>query len=232
MKRVTLELGGKSPAIVFDDADMEKALFWCTFGITGNSGQVCAATSRLFVQESIADAVIAALKERFDAIARGLGADPSDRTTQYGPLIDKPQYERVCSYITEAAKDSLPAVGGKEYTGSGYYVAPTIFLNPQPDSKLYREEIFGPVLCVNTFKTEEEVIRMANDTEYGLAGTTPGPWPSTGLIKIRRICIYTGPYSVASREQTNPCWNGFNQLCIDGWATGPHGRNQAERHGS
>ncbi|OGE54627.1 hypothetical protein PENARI_c005G06481 [Penicillium arizonense] len=171
LKRVTLELGGKSPGIVFDDADMEKTLFWCTFGITGNTGQVCAATSRLFVHESIAEEFVSALKTRFKAIAAGMGGDPLDSDTTYGPIIDEMQYQRVCEFVEEAKADLSPEVGGDSYAGSGYFVAPTIFLNPPDNAKIYREEVFGPVLCVKTFKTEDEALTLANDTDYGLAGS-------------------------------------------------------------
>jgi aldehyde dehydrogenase (NAD+) len=171
LKRVTLELGGKSPGLVFGDADMEKALFWCTFGITGNTGQVCAATSRLFVHDSIAEEFVDALKTRFKQIAAGLGGDPLNLDTSYGPIIDKAQYDRVNSFIQEGNQQTKPVVGGEEYKGKGYYVAPTIFLNPPDDASVYREEIFGPVLCIRTFKTEEEAIQLANDTDYGLAGS-------------------------------------------------------------
>ena len=171
LKRVTLELGGKSPAIVFDDADLDTVILWSVRGITANSGQICAATSRLLVQETIVDTVIGRLQDAFKAIEATLGADPQDPTTTYGPLVDKAQYDKVLEYISEGAKSAEVLVGDKTQTGAkGYYVAPTIFKNVDCNSKVYREEIFGPVLCVETFKTEEEALKMANDTEYGLAG--------------------------------------------------------------
>jgi aldehyde dehydrogenase (NAD+) len=173
LKRVTLELGGKSPAIVFNDADLERSLFWCTFGVTANSGQVCVASSRLFVQAGIAEKFIEGLKERFKAIAAGLGADPLDKQTSYGPLVDHLQYERVSKYIQDAKQVTPPLVGGDEYAGDGYYVEPTIFFNPPNEAKIYREEIFGPVVCIKTFETEAEAVALANDTEYGLAGERP-----------------------------------------------------------
>ncbi|KAL3474449.1 aldehyde dehydrogenase domain-containing protein [Aspergillus californicus] len=171
LKRVTLELGGKSPGVVFDDADMQKTLFWCTFGITGNTGQVCAATSRLFVQETIAEQFVNSLKQSFQAIAEGMGGDPLNPATTYGPVIDKIQYDRVSEFIETAKHDLAPAVGGEVYSGKGYYIPPTIFLNPPEDANIYREEVFGPVLCIKTFKTEAEAIQLANDTDYGLAGS-------------------------------------------------------------
>jgi aldehyde dehydrogenase (NAD+) len=186
LKRVTLELGGKSPAIVFEDADIAKSLFWCTFGITGNTGQVCAATSRLFVQESIAEQFVKSLKDRFQEIASGMGGDPLDPATTYGPIIDESQHQRVSQFIQEAKNEMTPVVGGDDYTGKGYFVAPTIFLNPPGDAKIYREEVFGPVLCIKTFKTEDEALLLANDTDYGLAGMD--------LCLFRDYCFVVGLY--------------------------------------
>lgn len=171
LKRVTLELGGKSPAIVFDDCDIQKALFWSILGITINAGQVCAATSRIFIQEGIADKFLGLLKETFEGMAQTLGADPQDLSTQYGPLVDNIQFEKVLKFIEEGKACSKTVVGGTKYEKEGYYIAPTIFLDPPTDSSIYREEIFGPVLCARTFKTEEEAIELANDTQYGLAGS-------------------------------------------------------------
>lgn len=170
LKRVTLELGGKSPAVVFEDAEFTPSVAACTFGITANTGQTCAATSRLFVQESIADRFIEEVRRAFEGIAANIGADPLNPGTQYGPLVDKSQFERVRSYVEEASASLSPLVGGATSERPGYHVAPTIFLNPADDSKIYREEIFGPILCIRTFKTEEEAIERANDTDYGLAG--------------------------------------------------------------
>jgi aldehyde dehydrogenase (NAD+) len=170
LKRVTLELGGKSPSIIFDDANLEKAIFWSKLGITINAGQVCAASSRLYVQEGIADQVIEILKKEFTAIADALGADPQEKTTTYGPLVDKVQYDQVRSFIEQGKKEATLVAGGDERKGPGHYIGPVIFLNPNDDAKVYKQEIFGPVLCVKTFKTEEEVLRLANNTTYGLAG--------------------------------------------------------------
>lgn len=172
LKRVTLELGGKSAAIVFEDADIEKALFWVILGITVNSGQVCAASSRLLVQKSIADKFLGALKERLAGMGQILGLDPQDITSQYGPVVDEAQYKRILSYIEEGKKSAELAAGGVEYKKKGYYIAPTLFVNPPEDSKVWNEEIFGPVLCAKTFETEEEAIQIANNSKYGLSGMT------------------------------------------------------------
>ncbi|KAI1611234.1 aldehyde dehydrogenase [Exophiala viscosa] len=147
LKRVTLELGGKGPALVFDDADFDKALFWVTIGITVNTGQVCAATSRLFIQKSVADTFLTKLTAGLGAMSQTLVGRPP-----------RPSHE-------------IWPGGGctAEYDKGGYYIAPTLFLDPDPDEKIWTEEIFGPVLCVKTFETEQDAIKMANDTEYGLS---------------------------------------------------------------
>jgi aldehyde dehydrogenase (NAD+) len=169
LKRVTLELGGKGPALVFDDADLDKALFWVTLGITVNTGQVCAATSRLLVQKSIADSFLEKLKAGLGAMSQALGGDPQDVSTHYGPVVDAQQFQKVTDYIQEGKKRTKVLTGGQKYEKKGYYIAPTVFLDPEPDEKIWTEEIFGPVLCVKTFETEEEAIKLANDTQYGLS---------------------------------------------------------------
>lgn len=171
LKRVTLELGGKSPAIVFEDADMKKAIQWGVIGVTMITGQVCAASSRVYIHESIIDEYLTKLKAAFEEIGKSLGQDPQDPKSSYGPVIDQLQYDRVWSFIKDA-KDSGEELltGGKEYPNKGYFIAPTIIKNPKEDAAAYKQEIFGPVICVKSFKTEEEVLKMANDTTYGLAG--------------------------------------------------------------
>ncbi|KAI9694923.1 MAG: hypothetical protein M1822_000540 [Bathelium mastoideum] len=171
MKRCTLELGGKSPAIVFEDADMENALNYCSQGFLLLSGQVCAAASRTYVQRSIADKFIAQLKERFDAAGQGMGADTLAPTTMLGPMADKIQFDRVMSYIESGKKEASLVTGGNRIGEKGNFIAPTIFKDPSENAKIYKEEIFGPVGIVKTFENEEEAIRLANDTTYGLSAT-------------------------------------------------------------
>jgi aldehyde dehydrogenase (NAD+) len=163
LKRVTLELGGKSLAIVFDDADIPTAIFWSIVGITSNTGQVCAASSRLYVQDTIMDSFMSQLKAAFEGIASTFGADPQAPTTQSGPVIDRVQFDKVMAFI-EAGKDTEVLVGGVEHKKQGHYIAPTIFIDPDEDSSILQEEIFGPVLCAKSFKTEEEALKMANNT--------------------------------------------------------------------
>jgi aldehyde dehydrogenase (NAD+) len=130
---------------------------------------VCAAASRLFVQSGIADTFIETLKSHFQG-AEGIMGDPSDQKTLLGPLADKAQLKRVLGFIETGKSEAKLLVGGQRKGDKGAFITPTIFLNPDKDSIIYREEIFGPVLTVLTFETEEEGIRLANDTSYGLSG--------------------------------------------------------------
>jgi aldehyde dehydrogenase (NAD+) len=168
LKNVTLELGGKSPTIVFNDADLDQAVKWAAHGIFFNQGQVCVAGSRIFVQAGIYDEFL----QKFTAHAQALKlGDPFEPTTYQGPQVSQTQYERVMGYIN-AGKTAGATVhsGGSRHGTSGYFVEPTIFTDCKPDMKIVREEIFGPVAVVIKFGTEEEVVAMANDTSYGLAG--------------------------------------------------------------
>jgi aldehyde dehydrogenase (NAD+) len=173
LKHVVLELGGKSPAIVFEDSDVEAAVADTCNSIQWNSGQVCMANSRIYVQESVADRFVEAFKAKFAAVAPG---DPLDPTTDHGPQADSAQFDRVHSYI-KAGKESggevvlggTPDVAGlSESASKGYFVTPTVFVRTPENAVTMKEEIFGPVVNINTFKTEQEVIDKANDSEFGL----------------------------------------------------------------
>ncbi|KAK0389166.1 hypothetical protein NLU13_2741 [Sarocladium strictum] len=167
LKKVTLELGGKSPNIVFNDADVEQAVSWVNFGIYYNHGQCCAAGSRIFVQEGIYDEFMAAFVKR--AQQNRLG-DPFAADTFQGPQISRVQYDRIMGYI-QAGKDEGATLetGGERFGTKGYFIQPTVFSNCTPDMKIMQEEIFGPVCAVAKFKTEEEAIQLGNKTCYGLA---------------------------------------------------------------
>ncbi|OBT81303.1 hypothetical protein VE02_10032, partial [Pseudogymnoascus sp. 03VT05] len=154
LKKVVLELGGKSPAIVFNDADFQLALANCSHGFLVNTGQICAAASRLYVQEGISPKFIAAVKAEFEKAASTMGSDPRERTTSLGPLADKAQFERVMSFIHAGKRSAKLLTGGKRKDSKGWFVEPTIFLDPDHDSSVYKEEIFGPVLVIRTFKTD------------------------------------------------------------------------------
>lgn len=170
MKRVSLELGGKSAALVFQDAQVANAIKWLSIGVIMNAGQVCVAPSRIYVQEAVADQFIAGVKKNFECYATEMGRSTMDKTVSFGPVIDQQHLERVHQYIETGKTEATLVTGGERYEGKGFFVPPTIFKDPRPDAKIIQEEIFGPVLCITTFKTEKEAIELANNTTYGLAG--------------------------------------------------------------
>lgn len=167
LKRVTLELGGKSPAVIFDDCDLNNAVTWCVNAIARNTGQVCFAASRVYVQEGIFDKFAAAYKAALEERAKTVG-DPDKQDTQMGPLVDATQFNRVSGFIERGAQQGTLLTGGKRVGDTGYFVEPTVFTNVDSEAEIYKQEIFGPVSVLNSFKTEEEVLKKANDTEYGL----------------------------------------------------------------
>ncbi len=172
LKRVTLELGGKSPNIILPDADLDAAVAGSFQGIYFNSGQACNAGSRLFVHRDQFDQVVGALAERAKKTRLGPGLDPS---THLGPVVSREQHERVLSYIESGRSEGAELVAGGEApaNGEGYFVEPTLFTAESDDLKIAREEIFGPVLVALPYESLEEVAARANDTEYGLAA---GVW--------------------------------------------------------
>lgn len=169
IKGVSLELGGKSSIIVFADADLDLATDLVAGGAFFNAGQMCSATSRVLVERPIADALAARLADR---VTRTVVGDPFKPGVQMGPLTSRAQYERVQRYIARGKADGARLViEGEAPAGSGYFVQPTIFVDMPAESPLWREEIFGPVLCLRSFDTEDEAIGAANDTEFGLVAT-------------------------------------------------------------
>ncbi|KAK3693132.1 aldehyde dehydrogenase domain-containing protein, partial [Podospora appendiculata] len=167
LKRVVLELGGKSPAIVFADADLAKAAQQTQFSVQVNSGQMCMANSRVYVDQSVAGAFVKAFAKRFAHVRAG---DPVSKETNHGPQADAVQYASVVGYIEEGKKSGTLVVGGEgklESTG-GFFVEPTVFVDTPEDARIMKEEVFGPVVNINTFETEAEVLAKANDSEYGL----------------------------------------------------------------
>lgn len=168
LKKVTLELGGKSPNIIFPDADIEKAVDWSVWGIHMNFGQTCHAGTRIYVHEDVYDQFLEAYTTKMKSITVG---DNFDKENAQGPQNSKMQYDKILGYIDAGKKEgaTLHLGGNAKKQGKGYFIEPTIFTNVKPDMKIMREEIFGPVVAVAKFKTEEEVIALANDTTYGLA---------------------------------------------------------------
>ena len=168
LKRVHFELGGKNPVVVFDDADLERALDAAVFMIYSLNGERCTSSSRLLVQDSIADTFIAKLATRVENIRVGHPLDPD---TEVGPLIHKVHFDKVCSYFKIAKQDGATIrVGGTRVGNKGCFVRPTLFTDATPDMRIAQEEIFGPVLTVIRFKDEAEALEIANGTEYGLTG--------------------------------------------------------------
>lgn len=171
LKKCTLELGGKSAALVFDDADIDNALECLSQAFLVNSTQVCAATTRVLIQDTIAEQFTTKLGERFKGLLGALG-DPASPQTFAGPVADEAQYTRIMGFINGAKEAGIQVLaGGERHGDQGYFVQPTLLVNPPTSSAVYREEIFGPVLCAMTFKTEAEAIAMANDSAYGLAAS-------------------------------------------------------------
>lgn len=167
VKRVTLELGGKSPLIVFNDADMESAVNIANLGLFFNQGQCCCASTRIFVEESIYDKFVEFSAEK--AKQRIVG-DPFDPKTEQGPQVDEAQLKTVLSYIDSGVKEGAKlCTGGKRIESKGYFVEPTVFADVQDEMRISREEIFGPVMQITKFRTMDEMFKRANDSEYGLA---------------------------------------------------------------
>jgi acyl-CoA reductase-like NAD-dependent aldehyde dehydrogenase len=194
LKRVTLELGGKSPNIILPDADLDRAIKGSFQGIYFNSGQACNAGSRLFVASELFEQVVEGLKDFARGAKVGPGLDPE---SEFGPLVSAEQFERVKGYIDSGIAEGAEAVaGGSPENGSGYFVSPTLFTGVEDGMRIAREEIFGPVLVAMPFEDLDEVAARANDTEYGLAA---GLWTRdisnahklAGMLKAGSVYINT-----------------------------------------
>ena len=169
LKRVHLELGGKAPVVIFEDADIELAAQTLTDMGYYNSGQDCTAPCRVLADEKIYDELIAKLSEKVSALVTG---DPSDENTNVGPLISQEQQERVESMVDRAVSEGAEVIdGGKKIDGAGYFYEPTIIANPNQDSEIVQREVFGPVISVQKFSGEAQGVEMANDVDYGLASS-------------------------------------------------------------
>lgn len=167
LKKVTLELGGKSPTVIFDDADLDQAVKWSGFGIFFNHGQCCCAGSRVFVHESVYDAFMVKFEEYAKSFKVG---DPFSENTFQGPLVSQLQFDRVMGYIQSGIEDGANCImGGKRFGNEGYFIEPTIFTDVKPSMKIMKEEIFGPVVGITKFSNEIDLLKVANDTIYGLA---------------------------------------------------------------
>ncbi|MEZ0053166.1 acyl-CoA reductase-like NAD-dependent aldehyde dehydrogenase [Mycobacterium sp. MAA66] len=181
LKKVMLELGGKSPVLIFDDADLDKAIFGAAMGIFVHSGQGCVCGSRIFVQRGVYDQVVEGIAGVANFMKLG---GPSEEGVMSGPLISAKQLDRVMGFIDEGKRDGVDVVtGGYRLDRKGYFVHPTVLTNVDPGMRLYQQEIFGPVVSILPFDTEDEAVAMANDTSYGLAATA---W-TTNVSRAHRI---------------------------------------------
>jgi betaine-aldehyde dehydrogenase len=210
LKRVTLELGGKSPNVFFADADWEAAVDGALFGVFINQGEVCSAGSRILVEKKIYSKFVEAMTEKAKRIKLG---PPLDRETKMGPLVSKEQYDRVNSYLDLGKKEAKVAIGGgrpKQF-GKGFYVEPTIFYDVDNSARIAREEIFGPVASVIPFDDEGGAIRIANDTPYGLAAAV---W-TRDIFKAFRVVksLRAGIVWVNHMQPTyvEAPWGGYKQ---------------------
>jgi aldehyde dehydrogenase (NAD+) len=223
LKRVTLELGGKSPNIVFADTDLDAAVEGAHFGLFFNHGQCCCAGSRVFVEEKIYDQFVEKSGER--ARKRTVG-DPFDPKTEQGPQVDAAQFEKVMGYIDSGRKEGAKLVCGGDRVGDrGYFIQPTVFSDVQDDMKIAKEEIFGPVMSIIPFKSVDEVITRANRTEYGLAAAvwTRNIQKALSISNsVRAGTVWVNCYNVLD---TRAPFGGFKQSGI-GRELGEYGLQQ------
>ena len=223
VKKIGLELGGKSPNVIFADADLEGAVEWAMIGIFLNQGEICSAGSRIIIEESIKDKFVKRLAERANAITIGNPLDNPDM----GPLVSESHMNKVLEYIKKGVDEGATLVcGGERYTegecAKGYFIRPTVFDNCTDDMTIVKEEIFGPVVTVQTFKTESEAVEMANNTEYGLAGavfTADGARALRVIKEIRAGITWINCYNPCFNEAP---WGGYKKSGI-GRELGVHG---------
>ncbi|MTH77007.1 aldehyde dehydrogenase family protein [Paracoccus aestuariivivens] len=216
---VSLELGGKSPIVVMEDADIAQAIEIASLGIFFNAGQMCSATSRMIVSDRIADDVIAGLRRH---VSKMVVAGPDNPAAEMGPLTTKAQRDKVLEYLLRARHDGLDCIAGGASTGpqAGYFVEPTIYVDVPTEHAIWREEIFGPVLAIRRASSDDEALELANDSEFGLAATVVG---RAGAEDIANR-IDAGHIWINSPQIIfpNTAWGGFKSSGI-GRELGPWG---------
>ncbi|PCF95909.1 aldehyde dehydrogenase family protein [Vreelandella nigrificans] len=219
---VSLELGGKSPILVMEDADPAQAADWVIAGIYFNAGQICSATSRLLVHEDVAEALYSALAERMDALTLG---DPLAEGTDLGPLTSAKQRDAVQRYLDIAEQEGLTPVRYAQHRtlpAKGYFLAPTLYRDVPVESRLWQEEIFGPVLCGRSVASEAEAIQLANDSTYGLAATVISGDPERAKRIGRQLKAGSIWYNSEQLVLPETAWGGFKRSGI-GRELGPWG---------
>ncbi|CAA9272524.1 MAG: Aldehyde dehydrogenase [uncultured Arthrobacter sp.] len=222
LKQLTLELGGKSAAVVLDDAPLDRLVYTMVPGVTNNNGAMCTVPSRLIVPAARHDEIVGALAEAFGTLKVG---DPNAADTQVGPMITQRHYERVLEFLKSAEQEGGSfAVGGGKAPGldEGYYVSPTIITGVKSSARVAQEEIFGPVLTVLTYETEEEAIALANDTEYGLNGAVFSADVDHALSVARRLDAGTVSINNGITIDITVPFGGFKQSGY-GRELGPEG---------
>ncbi|MGE7609824.1 aldehyde dehydrogenase family protein [Peribacillus frigoritolerans] len=227
MKKVSLELGGKSPNIIFDDADLETAVDYSLFGIFMGSGQVCSSGSRILVQEGIYDEFV----EKYVEKAKGIRVGPgNDKHSQMGAIVSEKHFESILDYIRIGKEEGANlALGGnrieKDGLEKGFFIEPTVFTNVTSDMRIVREEIFGPVVTIQKFKNEEEAIKVANDTEFGLAGAVFSTDQNKALRVIKKVragITWVNAYHLTNIQAP---WGGYKQSGI-GRSLGTYGLDE------
>ncbi|WP_338751837.1 aldehyde dehydrogenase family protein [Bacillus sp. FJAT-52991] len=224
LKKISLELGGKSPNIIFADADFETAVDYALFGIFFGAGQVCSAGSRILVEESIHDQFVERMVERAKNIKVGPGME---KDSQVGAIVSQEQMESILNYIEIGKQEGATlALGGNRLTEGGldrgFFIEPTIFTNVTPDMRIVQEEIFGPVVVIQKFKSEEEAIKLANGTDFGLAGAVfsqDGAKAMRVIKKVRSGITWINSYHPTYNEAP---WGGYKQSGI-GRSLGTYG---------
>ncbi|OBZ79629.1 Aldehyde dehydrogenase [Grifola frondosa] len=212
LKNVTLELGGKSPTIIFDDADMKRAVHWAAHGIYFNHGQCCCAGSRIFVHAKIYDEFLAKFTEYSKSLKVG---DPFEAESYQGPMVSEVQFNRIMSYIKSGKEEGATVHFGGERVGSeGYFLQPTIFTDTKPDMRIVREEIFGPVGVIIKFNDDDDIVRLANDSVYGLAAAVFSQDIDRALTTAHKMKAGTVWVNVANTLYAQTPFGGYKQSGI------------------
>ncbi|CAE7151171.1 unnamed protein product [Rhizoctonia solani] len=212
LKNVTLELGGKSPNIIFNDADLEAAVRWAAFGIFFNHGQTCCAGSRVFVQAGVYDKFVELFTAHVNKLKVG---DPFKSETFQGPQVSQIQFDRIMGYIESGkAQGATVATGGERHGTEGFFIQPTVFTDVKPDMKIIQEEIFGPVVAIAKFEDEDDIIRQANDSIYGLAAAVFSRDVSRALGVAHKLHAGTVWVNCYNKLNNQMPFGGFKQSGI------------------